>query len=70
MFNHCLTTDDLELALFEAMVALNNGVEMDDSVEFDDHLAANFPEGHKAICDAYREQSDAVFFLENPEYAE
>jgi len=70
MFNHCLTTDALDEALLDAMIEMNNGECLDDSIEFDALLAAQHPAEHQAMCEAYRVQLDIVFYLEHPEYAE
>ena len=60
MFNNCQTEADLNLAYLEALIALNDGTDVDDSVELDRILKAKCPQPYVAINAQYDARRDEM----------
>jgi hypothetical protein len=60
MFDDCQTEDDLNLAYLEALIALNDGFDVDDSVELDRILKAKCPPPYVAINAQYDARRDEM----------
>jgi hypothetical protein len=60
MFTSCQTEDDLNLAYLEVLIALNDGVDVDDSVELDRILKAKCPQQYAAVNAQYDNRRDEM----------
>jgi hypothetical protein len=60
MFDDCQTEDDLNLAYLEALIALNDSVDVDDSVELHKILKAKCPHQYADINAQYDARRDEM----------
>ncbi len=60
MFGNCQTEDELNLAYLEALIALNNGIDLDDVLELDRRLKAQYPLQYNAINTQYDHRRDEL----------
>lgn len=60
MFGNCQTEDELNLAYLEALIALNNGIDLDDVLELDRRLKAQYPLQYNAINTQYDNRRDEL----------
>lgn len=60
MFNDCENKDDLNLSYLEALIALKDGVDVDDSLELDRILKSKCPAQYAAVNVQYDKRHDEL----------